>query len=415
MRERETAERQRKGAAGAARLCVDPARTGKGGRAAPARARPVGRAARAGGSGQACRPGRQACPGANEAEEAPVRRTTHTRTARARARLSHPHSPGALFNLIISLVPSFPPPAPPLPSGISLKTQILYTLVFATRYLDLATRWVSLYNTVMKAVFLGASAAILWLMTRARGVRGTYDASHDTFRIAFLIVPCAALAALVHADASPLELAWTFSIYLEAVAILPQLVLLQRTGNVDNLTGDYVFLLGLYRGLYLVNWVYRAWTEPGYRQWIGERRGMEEREWSEREREGGARARARRRPAWPQEPSLDLHSLSTLPPSLHSLGLRHGPDRPLPGLLLLLPARLEAQREAEPAVLRGGEGGGERGEGLCEERGESASGWRAGGECEAARRRGDAPARSSSFLLGRAGYSVRECVCFCCL
>ncbi len=37
---------------------------------------------------------------------------------------------------------------------------------------------------------------------------------------------------------------WAFSVYLEAVAILPQLVLLQRTRNVDNLTGNYVFLLG---------------------------------------------------------------------------------------------------------------------------------------------------------------------------
>ncbi|KAL4356078.1 hypothetical protein AHAS_Ahas09G0050700 [Arachis hypogaea] len=32
---------------------------------------------------------------------------------------------------------------------------------------------------------------------------------------------------------------WAFSIYLEAVAILPQLVLLQRSGNVDNLTGAF--------------------------------------------------------------------------------------------------------------------------------------------------------------------------------
>lgn len=37
---------------------------------------------------------------------------------------------------------------------------------------------------------------------------------------------------------------WAFSLYLEAVAILPQLVLLQRTRNIDNLTGQYVFLLG---------------------------------------------------------------------------------------------------------------------------------------------------------------------------
>lgn len=31
---------------------------------------------------------------------------------------------------------------------------------------------------------------------------------------------------------------------MEAVAILPQLVLLQRTQNIDNLTGNYVFMLG---------------------------------------------------------------------------------------------------------------------------------------------------------------------------
>nr|KAJ0219190.1 hypothetical protein LSAT_V11C300137700 [Lactuca sativa] len=33
------------------------------------------------------------------------------------------------------------------------------------------------------------------------------------------------------------QICWPFSIYLEAVAILPQLVLLQQSGNVDNLTG----------------------------------------------------------------------------------------------------------------------------------------------------------------------------------
>ncbi len=41
-----------------------------------------------------------------------------------------------------------------------------------------------------------------------------------------------------------LQVLWTFSIYLEAVAILPQLVLMQRTQNIDNLTANYVFLLG---------------------------------------------------------------------------------------------------------------------------------------------------------------------------
>ncbi len=40
------------------------------------------------------------------------------------------------------------------------------------------------------------------------------------------------------------QMLWTFSIYLESVAILPQLVMLQRGQNIDNLTGNYVFLLG---------------------------------------------------------------------------------------------------------------------------------------------------------------------------
>lgn len=51
------------------------------------------------------------------------------------------------------------------------------------------------------------------------------------------------------------QLLWTFSIYLEAVAILPQLIVLQRYSVVENLTGHYVFFLGAYRGLYILNWV----------------------------------------------------------------------------------------------------------------------------------------------------------------
>jgi predicted LPLAT superfamily acyltransferase len=51
-----------------------------------------------------------------------------------------------------------------------------------------------------------------------------------------------------------LQVLWTFSIYLEAVAILPQLILLQRTQNIDNLTGNYVALLGSYRAFYILNW-----------------------------------------------------------------------------------------------------------------------------------------------------------------
>lgn len=115
-------------------------------------------------------------------------------------------------------------------------------------------------------------------------VSQTYDRAQDTFRTPALVLPCLLLALLVNhaftltevrfsvgpASATfstntvalsvcwislvltasafrisgPVQVLWTFSIYLEAVAILPQLVLMQRTQNIDNLTGNYVFLLG---------------------------------------------------------------------------------------------------------------------------------------------------------------------------
>ncbi|CAM8893661.1 unnamed protein product [Rhodiola kirilowii] len=42
-------------------------------------------------------------------------------------------------------------------SGISLKTQELYAVVFVTRYLDLVTDFISVYNSVMKVVFISSS------------------------------------------------------------------------------------------------------------------------------------------------------------------------------------------------------------------------------------------------------------------
>lgn len=42
--------------------------------------------------------------------------------------------------------------------GISGKSQLLFALVFTTRYLDLFTAFISLYNTSMKVWYFGAVA-----------------------------------------------------------------------------------------------------------------------------------------------------------------------------------------------------------------------------------------------------------------
>ena len=52
--------------------------------------------------------------------------------------------------------------------GVSLLTQLLYILVFGTRYLDLfwVPPWWSLWNTVFKIFYIGSSAYIVWVMMR---------------------------------------------------------------------------------------------------------------------------------------------------------------------------------------------------------------------------------------------------------
>ncbi|RLM99948.1 hypothetical protein C2845_PM06G00240 [Panicum miliaceum] len=153
-------------------------------------------------------------------------------------------------------------------SGVSRKTQELYMLVFVARYLDLFTDYISLYNSVMKVVFITSSAAIVWCMRRHPQVRRTYDKEQDTFRHVVLVAAAFLLALIFNERFTFREICWAFSIYLEAVAILPQLVLLQRSRNVDNLTGQYVFFLGAYRAFYILNWIYRYFTEGHHSRWI---------------------------------------------------------------------------------------------------------------------------------------------------
>jgi len=157
-------------------------------------------------------------------------------------------------------------------AGISLKTQELYVLVFCARYTDLFWSWGSYYNVIMKLIFIGSSVAIVYTIRYGVPHKDTYNQEDDVFPSRYLIVPAALLGVAVNQDySSPFEMAWAFSLYLEAVAVLPQLFMLQKQGGSENLTSHYIFLLGMYRLLYLFNWIYRYATEENYMQpivWI---------------------------------------------------------------------------------------------------------------------------------------------------
>uniref|UniRef100_A0A6B2LHC1 ER lumen protein-retaining receptor n=1 Tax=Arcella intermedia TaxID=1963864 RepID=A0A6B2LHC1_9EUKA len=155
--------------------------------------------------------------------------------------------------------------------GISLQTQILYLIVFVSRYLDLPWNimhftWFSLYLAAMKIIFIASTGFVIYMVKVKYGK--SYSKDEDTFPTWWLVVPCLLLSLVWNEEFSFFEVLWAFSIYLEAVSILPQLVLLQKTGNVETLTGHYIFCLGGYRALYLLNWIYRYTMEDDYSQWI---------------------------------------------------------------------------------------------------------------------------------------------------
>uniref|UniRef100_A0AC35ER98 ER lumen protein-retaining receptor n=1 Tax=Panagrolaimus sp. PS1159 TaxID=55785 RepID=A0AC35ER98_9BILA len=144
-------------------------------------------------------------------------------------------------------------------AGISGRSQVLFLIVFVCRYLDLFFSFISVYNTVMKVLFISSSVATVYLIFVK--FRATYDKNHDIFWLSVLIVPAFILALLINQEFSFFEIMWTFSIYLEAVAIMPQLDMLSRTGSAETITAHYLFALGTYRGLYVLHYFYRFYLE----------------------------------------------------------------------------------------------------------------------------------------------------------
>ena len=106
--------------------------------------------------------------------------------------------------------------------GISLRTQELYLIVFVSRYIDLFWNFSSMYNWLLKVLFIGCSGAIVYFMRFGAPQRATYNPELDAFPVQYLLGPCALVGVLINQDHySPFEMVWAFSIYLEAVAILP--------------------------------------------------------------------------------------------------------------------------------------------------------------------------------------------------
>lgn len=152
--------------------------------------------------------------------------------------------------------------------GVSAKTQEIYLIVFCTRYLDLFLYYISLYNTLMKIVFIGVTLFILYLMRIKVPLKNTYNREvEDDFPHVYLIPFALVMTLLIHSSWGWWEFTWSFSLWLEAVAVFPQITILTKNNGVETFTAHYLAALGSYRFFYLLNWIYRYISEK-YLSWV---------------------------------------------------------------------------------------------------------------------------------------------------
>ena len=149
--------------------------------------------------------------------------------------------------------------------GLSVKTQECYLLVFLSRYMDLFYSY-SIFNSIMKIVCIVLTGYLVYLVRYTEPYKTGYLAYHnDTFQHwKFIIAPAVVGMLITDFFISPLnilQLLWIFSVYVETVAILPQLIMLYRHQETEGLSMAYVFFLGVYRLLFVLNWFHRSYYD----------------------------------------------------------------------------------------------------------------------------------------------------------
>ncbi|KAF4977881.1 hypothetical protein FZEAL_5655 [Fusarium zealandicum] len=139
--------------------------------------------------------------------------------------------------------------------GVSLITQILYALVFCTRYLDVF-REKSAWNLVFKIFYVLSSFYILgimqWIYPRSREREVAWKIGAFALGGSFVLSPFVMF--IFENNKSFLGWLWVFSQILESVCVLPQLLLLRQTTVPTVIDSFYLLALGSYRALYCINW-----------------------------------------------------------------------------------------------------------------------------------------------------------------
>ncbi|KAJ5551517.1 Protein-ER retention receptor [Penicillium sp. DV-2018c] len=166
--------------------------------------------------------------------------------------------------------------------GISLLTQLLYGVVFVFRYLDLllpSTYWMNggswhtIWNVSFKLFYLLSSAYLIFLIMkvypRTRERERAWKLGLWSVAGSFILAPLSIwlLEGEVYTSWI-IEFCWAFSIILESVCVLPQLLLLRQTTVPTVIDSYYLLALGSYRAFYILNWIVRLFSKAPFNDWI---------------------------------------------------------------------------------------------------------------------------------------------------
>lgn len=145
--------------------------------------------------------------------------------------------------------------------GVSLITQVLYAMVFCTRYLNLFSdlfKW----NIFFKVFYITTSFYIIammrWVYPRSRELELAWKMGGIITAGSLLLSPFGMMIFVNKLDWGFMVWLWSFSEILESVAVLPQLLLLRQTTIPTVIDSYYLLALGCYRGFYILNWIERA-------------------------------------------------------------------------------------------------------------------------------------------------------------
>mmetsp|Transcript_67955 Transcript_67955/g.167847 ORF Transcript_67955/g.167847 Transcript_67955/m.167847 type:complete len:315 (-) Transcript_67955:325-1269(-) len=152
-------------------------------------------------------------------------------------------------------------------TGLSLKTQQLYTGVFATRLMFKVIYEQDYMYSIIETIAVALTGYIVYLMRGPH--KATYQAESDTFKEQYILIPCLILAVVLHPNVTKrylINVLWAFSTYLESVALLPQLFVFHSASRtVDNMTSLWIVSLFLSRVLECAFWIIALFFK-GYRQ-----------------------------------------------------------------------------------------------------------------------------------------------------